>query len=112
MLKNLLYISGLTLLVVVIFIGADLYMDATKTTIPPTTQKNLKPINGKFDTSAVEGLKSRKQIEVDLSAQNIITTPKLSITPTSKNISTTITVSPSTSPTLSSTLTPSPTRGL
>ncbi len=75
MLKNLLFLAGFSLFVVVVFIVANLYMETTDTTISPTTQKNLEPIEDSFNVEILEKLKERIEVPVDLASQaNIIAT--------------------------------------
>lgn len=72
MLKNLLFLAGFSLFVVASYIGVNIFLELSSSTIPPTVQKNREPIEGSFDTRILDQLKTRSTIPVDLSTQTEI----------------------------------------
>lgn len=55
--KDIFFLSLLTFLTVVAWIGFDIYHAAVTSTISPILEKQIQPLTPKFDTEIVEVLK-------------------------------------------------------
>ena len=110
MLKNLVYLAIFTSFVVLVWIVLTIYHNATSSTISKTVNTQIAPLSPSFDTSVIENLKKRGEVDSNLS--ETITFPSISpgapspsLTPTpSKTPS--ITISPTKASSSSGTLTP------
>lgn len=58
--KDIIIILGLTLVVVVGWISADVYKALTETEAPVVTQEMLQPIDPELDLEVLEDLRSRR----------------------------------------------------
>lgn len=67
MFKNLTYIGAFTLFVVIIWVAVVLYSSLTSTTIPGDVEKQINPLGKSFNSKALNNLKQRKKVPVDLS---------------------------------------------
>jgi len=59
---DLLFISILTLITVVIWVGLTIYQSLTTSTIPKVLEDQLRPIKSDFDTQVIDTLNLRKRI--------------------------------------------------
>ena len=59
---DLLFISILTLITVVIWVGLAVYQSLTTSTIPKVLEDQLRPIKSDFDTQVIDTLNLRKRI--------------------------------------------------
>jgi hypothetical protein len=73
MLKNLIYLSGFSLFVVIVIIALNIYHNSTISTLPAITQTRIIQITPTFDKTTIDNLKKRKQINVDLNEKSTIT---------------------------------------
>lgn len=73
MLKNLIYLSGFSLFVVIVIIALNIYHTVTISTLPTITQIRVIQITPTFDKTTIDNLKKRKQISVDLTEKSTIT---------------------------------------
>jgi len=55
--KNALFFSILTLITVLTWTGVEIYLTATKTTIPKVTQEQMAPLDSKIKEEVIESLK-------------------------------------------------------
>lgn len=94
MLKNLLLLTGFSTFVVIIIVGLDVYHKYTLSTLPPKTQKNIVPIESKFDKTTIDSLKKRTPVPVNLQERSSVTSEDSEETTSSPT--------PGVSPTLSS----------
>jgi hypothetical protein len=56
--KNALFFSILTLITVLTWIGVEVYLTATKTTIPKVTQEQMAPLDPRIKEEVIENLKA------------------------------------------------------
>lgn len=61
--KDILYIAISSFVLVVLWIGFNLYHAHATSTIEPVLQIQIKPIDPKFDTEMINKLKSRQNIQ-------------------------------------------------
>ena len=57
--KDLLILAILTLLVIVTWVGFDVYKALNKTTIPKTTKEHMQKLDPILNTKVIEDIKSR-----------------------------------------------------
>lgn len=57
--KNALIFSIMTLITVLTWIGVEVYLATTKTTIPEVTQEQMKPLTPQIKKQVIEELKER-----------------------------------------------------
>lgn len=67
MIKNLLFLAGFSTFVVIVIVGLDIYHKSKISSLQPSTQRRVIPITPTFDKEALENLKQREPIAVDLS---------------------------------------------
>jgi hypothetical protein len=81
-LKDLLFLSISSFIVVVAWVGFNLYHSYVTTTITPELQIQIVPINPNFDTAMLEKLKARKQVApiTELSSVTFEPTPRVEST--------------------------------
>ncbi len=77
--KDILYISISSFVLVVLWIGFNLYHAQVTSTIEPDLQLQIVPINPKFDTEIIQKLKTREQISPLYEATNA--SPSAAVTP-------------------------------
>ncbi len=79
MLKNLLYITLLTFAIIVSWIAFGIYHSFTTSTISSDASILITPIPPRFDDQALERVKSRKSVSIDLGKSRSVasTTPTL-----------------------------------
>lgn len=97
--KEYLLLLGSILIIIIIWVLFNIYHNYTTSTIDPSENLTIIPIEGTFDRNTINQAKNRKRVDVSLDSVKTLTaspSPKISPTPT-------IIASPS--PTL--TLTPS-----
>lgn len=73
MLKNLIYLSGFSLFVVIVIIFLNIYHANITSTLPATTQQHIKPISSTFDTKTLDELKKRTSITINLDDLSAVT---------------------------------------
>ncbi len=79
MLKNLVYIAVFTLFVSSLWVGLSIYHNFSSTTISKDLDIQIVPIADSFDMSAVNILKKKQLIEVNLA--QTVSSPSAKITP-------------------------------
>lgn len=70
MIKNLLYLSIFTTVVVVSWIAFAIYHNFASSTIPETTAATITPITPTFDLTTLQDLETRSKVAVDLSTNS------------------------------------------
>ena len=78
MIKNLLYFSIITTIVIISWISFGIYHSFTASTIAPDTSILITPISGRFDDATLRRITTRHVIQVDLSQKKL----EASATPT------------------------------
>lgn len=86
--KNLIYLLIPTTIVIIVWIGVSIYTRAVSSTISQKLKVSIQEIDSKFDTSIIESLKKRGQVDgkIDIDPQALATpsaTPTNTPTPTS-----------------------------
>lgn len=79
--KDLLFLTISSFIVVVAWIGFNLYHTWVTSTITPELQTSIKPITAEFDILTINKLKSRQQVTPinSLSNKIVIPTPTLTV---------------------------------
>ncbi len=93
--KDILYISISSCVIVVLWVGFNIYHAHVTSTIEPDLQLQIKPINPSFDSQFIQSLKSRQTIAPIFEVTNATSEAEISPTPIIINTSPT----PETSPT-------------
>lgn len=109
MLKNLVYIAIFTLFVSSLWVGLSIYHNFSSTTISKDLDIQIVPIADSFDVSAINILKKKQLIEVNLAQTVSSPSAKTTPTPTGNAITPTQTVKISPSPTAAPSISPTPT---
>jgi hypothetical protein len=86
--KDILYIAISSFILVVLWIGFNLYHAHATSTIEPVLQLQIKPIDPSFDTAVIQKLKSRQNIQPVYELNNASSTASISPTPTAQETST------------------------
>ena len=87
MLKNLMYLSIFTTIVIIAWIVFSVYHNLATSTISEDTNVLTTPIQATFDKEVIQGLKLRKKVDADLS-QTIVNSEVSSSTPSGEQIQT------------------------
>ena len=66
MIKNILYLAILLTVFAISWIASNVYHNLATSTIPKTSQIQIIPIIGKFDSGTLDSLQERSIISVDL----------------------------------------------
>jgi len=106
--KDFLFLSSSLFVVVMAWIGFNLYHAWVTSTISADLQLQIIPIQGRFDTVTLEKLKTRKKIAPVFTSSSLIATPTASLSPTPSESVPTITGTP-TPTTIQSEITPTET---
>lgn len=89
--KDILYISISSFVLVVLWIGFNLYHAHATSTIAPDLKLQIAPINPRFDTAIINKLKTREKIAPLYEARDASPSATVTITPAES-----VTVTPST----------------
>lgn len=94
--KNLIYLLVPSTIVIVVWIGVSIYTRAVSSTISQKLKVSIQEIDSKFDTSVIESLKKRGQVDgkIDIDPETLAT-PSATPTNTPTPIPTTTTASQS-----------------
>lgn len=82
--KDILYIAISSFILVVLWIGFNLYHAHATSTIEPVLQLQIKPIDSSFDTSVIQKLKSRQNVQPIYEFGNASSAANISPTPTTQ----------------------------
>jgi len=69
--QNILFILIPSFIVIVIWLISNIYNHAVMTTVTADQAIAIKPISDSFDMRAIEGLKKRKQVVADTTAEPV-----------------------------------------
>lgn len=90
--KNLIFLLTLSLIIVIGWVGFEIYHNSIMSTVNEDLQIQVTPIDPHFDTQVIKGLESRSHIEPAYSSSQSAVVIKPTLTPTP-----TITVQPTAS---------------
>lgn len=75
--KNVLAIFILLFIVVVAWIGGNIYHNSVSSTIPKGVSDDIKPIKPTFDNAAINKLRQRERINPSFEVESLTPTPAL-----------------------------------
>lgn len=81
MIKNILYLAILITVFVISWIASSIYHNLATSTIPETTQIQITPIIGKFDTQTIQSLQDRANVQVNLNEKSLLEAVSASSSP-------------------------------
>ncbi|HVZ12762.1 MAG TPA: hypothetical protein VG965_07070 [Patescibacteria group bacterium] len=99
MIRNLVYLTLFTSLIILSWIGFSIYHNYTTSTIDSDTKILITPIPGRFDDEVIQSIMQRKVIDADLNQRTPVASDEASISPTPTPIKLSPTLNPTLSPT-------------
>lgn len=83
LLRQRLVVAALTLglLAIMIGVGIELYLSTQRTTLPPTTQKLLTPLDPLLDLKTIDALEQKRTVTIDQAKSRVQTEINLNVPP-------------------------------